>query len=288
MRGVSQNFLRLGLIFISCWLLNSCVTSPLPLSGKSFRVTRDVVYTPENWPIVLRADVYQPSSTSPAPAVLLVHGGAWRGKDGRWQMNSIAKQLARRGYPVVNVTYRIAPQNQYPAQLDDMREAIRWIRKNAEIYHIDPDRIATFGYSAGGHLAALVALKDEQAHIKAIVAGGTPFDLTFYPGGDLIPAFLGGRKDEIPEVFRDASPLYHVKKNSPPIFIYQARRDHLVPPEHALRMQAAYARYGPAPQIHWLPGGHISGFFLSGKVVDQAIDFLDRTLPGTPSTSSAF
>ncbi|MFT4175041.1 MAG: alpha/beta hydrolase [Luteolibacter sp.] len=280
---VSRASLKLIRLGIACALLNACVSpiGPPSLSGERFRVARDVVYTPENWPTALRADVYRARSPSPAPAVLLIHGGAWRGGDGRWLMNGIARKLARRGYVVVNVTYRTVPGYRYPAPLDDMREAIRWMRERADLYGIDPDRIATFGYSAGGHLAAQVALNDpsREARVRAIVAGGAPFDLTFYPGGDLLPAFLGSTKEEIPEVFLDASPLYHVGKNNPPIFIYHATRDRLVPPDHALRMQAAYARYGEKPKIHWLPArGHISGFFLSESTVDEAIDFLDRAL----------
>lgn len=196
-------------------------------------------------------------------------------------MRSIARQLAGRGYVVVNATYRTTPQFRYPAPLEDMRQAIFWMRANAGTYHIDPQRIATFGYSAGGHLASLVALKDEnhKAHVKAIVAGGAPFDLKLYPGGDLVPAFLGGTQSQVPEKFRDASPLYHVGKNSPPIFIYQATEDKLVPPEHALRMQAAYARAGKPTGIYWIPKrGHIDGFFFSNHAVDAAIDFLDRTM----------
>ena len=196
-------------------------------------------------------------------------------------MRWIARRLASRGYVVMNVTYRTTPKFSYPAPLEDMHQAIFWMRANAGTYHIDPQRIATFGYSAGGHLASLVALKDENhmANVKAIVAGGAPFDLKLYPGGDLVPAFLGGTQSEVPEKFRDASPLYHVEKNSPSIFIYQAAEDKLVPPEHALRMQAAYERIGKPTGIYWIPKrGHVDGFFFSNHAVDAAIGFLNRTM----------
>jgi len=255
-----------------------------PSAGPSkvrYTVQKNIVYTPPDWQSSLKADVYVPASTSPVPAVLLIHGGGWKGGDGRWQMRWIARRLAARGYVVMNATYRTTPQFRYPTPLEDMRQAIVWMRTNSSTYHIDPQRIATFGYSAGGHLASLVALKDENhtARVKAIVAGGAPFDLKLYPGGDLVPAFLGGTQSQVPEKFRDASPLYHVGKNSPPIFIYHAAEDKLVQPDHALRMQAAYARIGKPTGIYWIPKrGHIDGFFFSGHAVDAAIDFLDRTM----------
>lgn len=283
LRAPLQFLLKICLLGMAFPFLNSCCSSSGPPSvpRKKFSSTRDVVYTPANWPVALRADVYRPEIGHPAPGVLLIHGGGWKGGDGRWQMTGIAKKLARHGYVVVNATYRTTPEFHYPAPLDDMREAIFWMRKQAASQGIDPARIATFGYSAGGHLAELVALKDEkhQARVKAIVAGGAPSDLTLYPGGDLVPAFLGGTQSEVPKIFKDASPVNHVSADSPPIFLFHASQDQLVPPEHALRMQAAYARYGKPPEIHWIPGrGHIGGFLFSGKAVDQAIGFLDQNL----------
>ena len=195
-------------------------------------------------------------------------------------MNFIARKLVKRGYVVMNVTYRGTPDFQYPAPVDDLREAIRWMRSHSEMYGIDRKKIATFGYSAGGHLAALVALQDQnRTNIQAIVAGGGPFDLTLYPGGDLVPAFLGGTRSKIPGKFREASPVNYVSKGSPPIFIYHGSADKLVPPEHAQRMQAAYQKQGFKTDIHWIDGrSHIGAFIVSGPTLDRAIDFLDRVM----------
>lgn len=269
-RGLA--LLGLSLAFGSCAVRSA---------GAAARVEKDVVYTPPSWPKPLLADVYQPRGRGPFPAVLLIHGGGWKTADGRWQMKSIARKLARHGYVVVNVSYRGTPEFQYPAPLEDLREALRWMRINAPARRIDPERIATFGYSAGGHLAALVALKDApaEAQPKVIVAGGGPFDLTLYPGGDLVPALLGGTQSTVPERFRDASPVNHVRDDSPPIFLYHGSADKLVPPEHARRMQAEYQRHGVKNEIRWLPGrSHLTAFVFSGSAVDDAIRFLDRTL----------
>jgi len=186
----------------------------------------------------------------------------------------------KRGYVVVNATYRSIPAYEYPAPLEDLREALRWMEKNAGEYGIDTTRMATFGYSAGGYLASLVALTDGsgETRVKAIVAGGAPSDLVFYAGGKLVPDYLGGDLYEVPERFWEASPTNHVTRKSPPIFIYQGTDDSLVRPEHALLMEWVYQRAGAKCELQWLPGrGHVGGF-LSGSTVDEAIDFLDREL----------
>ncbi|MES2920425.1 MAG: alpha/beta hydrolase [Verrucomicrobiota bacterium] len=242
-------------------------------------ITRNIIYTPGNWPEPVLGDLYRPRATQPAPAVLLVHGGGWTGKDGRWQMTSIARKLAKRGYVVLNVTYRLAPRWTYPAPVEDLQAAVKWLRAHAAENGIDPGRIATFGYSAGGYLAYLTGMTEgpESSHIRAIVAGGAPSDLTFYAGGDLVPQFLGGTQQEIPQRFKEASPVNHVTDHSPPIFIYQGTDDRLVRPEHALAMIAALQKHRVPHETYWIEGrDHIAAFLLPAGSVDAAIDFLDR------------
>ncbi len=252
-----------------------------PSSRNDYTVTRDIVYTPKNWPEPVMGDLYRPKVASPAPAVLLIHGGGWTGKDSRWQMRPIAGKLARKGYVVLNVTYRLAPRWIYPAPVEDMREAVKWLRVHAAEQGIDPTRIATFGYSAGGHLAAMTGLMEgpENSHIKAIVAGGAPSDLTFYPGGDLVPQFLGGNIKKIPERFKEASPVNYVTKHSPPMFIYHGTDDHLVPPEHARAMISALERNHVFHETYWVEGrDHVATFLLPAGAVNAAIAFLDRQM----------
>jgi acetyl esterase/lipase len=246
-----------------------------------YTVTRNLVYTPAHWPAPVMGDFYRPHGTKPAPAVLLIHGGGWSGEDGRWQMDPIAARLARRGYAVLNVTYRLAPRWIYPAPVEDLQEAVKWLRANAAGRGIDPDRIAAFGYSAGGYLAAMTGLIEgpEDSRLRAIVTGGAPSDLTFYPGGDLVPQFLGGTQQEIPLRFREASPVNYVTPASPPMFIYQGTGDQLVQPEHALAMIAALKRNGVAHETFWIHHrDHIATFLLPGGSVDAAIRFLDREM----------
>lgn len=248
---------------------------------KGYTITRNLVYTPKDWPVPVKGDLYRPQIPSPAPAVLLMHGGGWTGTDGRWQMNSIARKLVLRGYVVLNVTYRLAPRWTYPAPVEDLQEAVKWMRANAVEQGIDPQRIAAFGYSAGGYLAALTALIEgpEHSHIRAIVAGGAPSDLTFYAGGDLVPQFLGGTLEQIPKRFREASPVNYVTGESPPMFLYHGTDDRLVRPEHPLAMIAELEKNRVRHEVYWINGrGHIAAFLLPGGSVDAAIDFMDREM----------
>lgn len=277
MRRLLGKLAGAGVVTLLCGCVPP-VAVPLP---RGVERRQNVVYTPPTWPVPLSADVfYLPQGGRPAPAVLLVHGGSWKAHGARWSMNGIARKLAARGYVVVNVTYRGVPEDRYPAPVEDLREAIRWMRRNAVAYGIDPRRIATYGFSAGGHLAAQVSLLDGNPEkVVAIVAGSAPFDLMLYPGGDIVPKFLGGTRDKNPGLFREASPVNHVTRLSPPIFIYQGTDDDLVQPEHAVRMQAAYRRVGMDPEIHWMEGrSHVDGFLLPGRRVDEAIDFLDAIM----------
>lgn len=281
---------RLSLSFFmpSVLLLAGCV-NPVGLADHrqstsvkdGYTVTRNLVYTPDDWPEPVFGDLYRPRSTRPAPAVLLVHGGGWTGKDGRWQMNPIAGKLAKRGYVVLNATYRLAPRWTYPAPVEDLREAVKWLRAHAAEHGIDPGRIATFGYSAGGYLAELTGLTEgaESSCIRAIVAGGAPSDLTFYPGGDLVPQFLGGTQQEIPQRFHDASPVNYVTVNSPPMFLYHGTGDQLVRTEHPLAMIAELEKHRVPYETYWIEGrDHIGAFLWPDGSVDEAIDFLDRQM----------
>lgn len=244
-----------------------------------YTVTRNLIFTPDGWPEKVPGDLYRPSmKTSLSPAVLLIHGGGWTGGDGRWQMESIARQLAKRGYVVLNVTYRLAPKYTFPAPLEDMQEALKWMRQHAAEYGIDTERMATFGYSAGGYLADFAGLTGpESKWVKAIVAGGAPTDLTYYAGGDLVPQFVGGSLQQMPEKFHAASPVNYVTPDSPPMFLYHGTKDELVRLEHPRAMIAELQRNGVHYETYWVEGrGHIPTFLLPADAVNQAIAFLDR------------
>lgn len=248
-------------------------------SRHAYSVERNQVYTPEGWPQVLRADVYRPSAEGRRPAVLLIHGGGWEVPDRRHQMESIARRLAERGYVVVNATYRLAPAHQHPAPVEDLQQALSWMRERSAALSIDPARVATFGYSAGGHLAAL--LGSQVPTVRAVVAGGAPTDLGKWRSGRLVVQYLGGARDDMPARYAAASPVAQIKPGHPPVFLYHGQADDLVPVDHSLDYKAALDRAGVRNELFLTRGlGHITAFLLDGPAVEAAIGFLDRELRG--------
>ena len=134
-------------------------------------------------------DVYEPRSDSGRanrPAILAIHGGAWRGGDKAWGAQ-FANELCPFGYVVFSINYRLAgrPGGTWPAQIEDVQKALRYIRANAERFRIDPDRIASLGMSAGGHLATMVALRDDptslDGRVKVAINLDGEHDMTMPP-----------------------------------------------------------------------------------------------------------
>lgn len=258
---------------------------PAPVHS-GYTIARDVGFTPTDWPQRLLADVYRPAGAGPFPSVLLLHGGAWKRGD-REQVEHTAERLAARGFLVVNATYRFVPQHVWPAQLHDAQQALRWMRSaDGAAQGVDAARIATFGYSAGGHLAALLGATADDPRsgtpalaVKAVVAGGTPADLPVFCDGRLVPALIGKPCSAGLQAYRDASPIHHVSAGDPPVFVYHAGLDLLVPVRHAEAYKAVLDRAGVTNEFFVIRGhGHISAHFFDGAAIDAAIDFLDRYL----------
>lgn len=258
---------------------------PAPVHAR-YVVEHDVAFTPASWAKPLLADIYRPEGPGPFPSVLLIHGGAWKRGD-RSQVESLAERIAERGYLVMNTTYRLVPEYTWPAQFEDVQQALRWMRTHEGAARgIDPARIGTFGYSAGGHLAALLGGTADEPRwagqdlaVKAVVAGGTPSDLPAFRDGELVPAFMGVPYAENPQPYVDASPLSHVSVGDPPVFIYHAGLDMLVPIDQAERYKAALDAAGVSNEYFIIRGReHVTAFFMDGAAVDAALAFLDRRL----------
>ncbi len=213
---------------------------PLPPSLDA-SVTKDIPYaTVAGKPLLL--DIYDPgdASTDPRPAVVLIHGGAWSSYD-KSTMHGMGMFLARCGFVGFSVDYRLfnGKENLWPAQLDDVQRAVRWIRAHAGKYNIDPDRIGAFGHSAGAQLAALLGMEDTRdnsdpalakysSRVEAVVdvSGPTDFTANHDPDGDaFLSAFFGGDYPQRAQVWQDASPVFHVAKNDAPFLIVHGTHD---------------------------------------------------------------
>ena len=132
-------------------LLAVCFAPMAPDSGEAdFEIRKNIVYS-KVADRELLLDAWVPKDDTLHAAVLVVHGGAWRSGD-RKQLGGYANALAKRGFACFAIDYRLAPNHKFPAQIDDCREAVKWIRSHAAEYKVDPDKLGAIGYSAGGHL----------------------------------------------------------------------------------------------------------------------------------------
>ncbi len=253
-----------------------------------YQLTEDIVFTPDDWDCELHGDLYlplldlEPDSKS-LPVVLLVHGGGWAENDNRYQMKKLAKPIAQEGFAVFSITYRLAPEYVFPAPVDDLLEAINWLSKNAEKYHIDMQRTAIFGYSAGGHLAELAAIRKsempENVSIRSVVAGGAPHFMRLDPDYPLVQQLMGHPWQEDVDRYRSATPVDSVTEDFPAVFVYHGAKDTLCPHPHVEKWQARLDDLSIEHTIHWVKGkGHIGTFLTPRDAVVRAIHFMKQHL----------
>jgi acetyl esterase/lipase len=215
---------------------------------------------------VLKVDLYAPRNRpGPLPAIVLIHGGGWYAgsKD---DCRGLARGFAEQGYVAITAGYRLAPANRFPAQLEDVKCAVRWLRADPERCHVDPDHIGVLGMSAGGHLALLLGLTDprdgfegdggypeQSSKVQAVVNLMGPTDLA-RPGWPaatekMLADLLGGGRDRIPAAYWTASPMAYVRPNAPPVLTIHGTMDALVPYEQAQLFHAALLQAGVPAQL---------------------------------------
>lgn len=210
-------------------------------------IDRDIEYGKVG-DLTLKLDLYRPKDRpkEPLPAVLYIHGGAWKSGDKAPAPPHILA-LARHGYAVASVNYRLTGVAPFPAQIEDCMCAVQWVRVNAARYGMDPDRIGAWGGSAGGHLVLLLGCADASSglgskdgppgistRVHAVCSWFGPADLvkaaregTGRTG--VLPSFLGGTLEEKPEAYKQASPVTHVTKDDPPVLMIHGDADDVVP-----------------------------------------------------------
>ena len=216
-------------------------------------VVRAVPFASRNG-VALTLDVYRPSTGNrPFPMLIQVYGGAWqRGSpvDNEW----FGRYFASRGFLVLAIDYRHAPQWQWPAQRDDVRDALRWSRVHAAEIGGDSNRLVVLGRSSGAQLAMVAAYSDASPSIKAVISYYGPVDLTegwrHPPKPDplhvrgLLEALLGGSPALVPDRYRDGSPITYAGKKLPPTLLIYGRRDHIVEARFGSQLSRALARAG--------------------------------------------
>lgn len=247
----------------------------------------------------MRLDLFRPEGKGRRPAVIVVHGGAWI--TGHHQMeNPFAAELARRGYVAATVEYRLSNEAKYPAQIHDLKAAVRYLRANAARYGVDPERIAAVGASSGGHLVALLGATNgikgfegdggsdgASSAVQAVVdIDGTA---TFVDPGniekekrgplDTNTRLIGATYAERPEVWREASPITHVHKGSAPTLFINSSAYR--PFQQREEMQARLRALGVASEMVVIPDTP-HPFWLFRPWFDQTVahieEFLKKTL----------
>ncbi len=253
-----------------------CAGWPAPERG-AIRVLPDVPYV-ERPSGLLALDVVAPAGGGVRAAVLVLHPGGWTG-GARQHVAGIARELAKAGFVAIAPSYRLAPEHPHPAQLEDVAEAVRFVRRHARSLGVDPDRVGAFGYSAGAHLAALLGTAPpEGARLQAVAVGGTPADLGALRPNRKTRALLGGDAVDLPDAYAAASPVSHASADDPPFLILHGRTDAMISPSQAQGLQRALSRAGVPVrvQLGWL--GHFATFLFQKGGVGEAVPFFAHWL----------
>ena len=261
-----------------------------PIEVANAAVQRDLVYKTVNG-TVLRLDLYCPENVSgPLPVIVWIHGGGWR-NGGKRKCPAVA--LVPDGYAVASIDYRLSSIAPFPAQIEDCKAAVRWLRANAATYHLDPDRIGAWGMSAGGHLAALLGTSggvpnlegsgdntQYSSRVQAVCDVAGPADLTALTNVGpkrmfAIETLLGGPLEQDQAKAIAASPIHYVSKDDPPFLIVHGEGDRVIPVEQSQRFYEALRKAGVNATLKILPVGH-QGVLMDA--VKEAEVFFDATL----------
>jgi acetyl esterase/lipase len=256
--------------------------------ARDVRVEHGVVYDERYRADVM--DVYVPDDGASArPGVMIVHGGSWR-EGGRKDHADHARRFAEAGYVAVSIDYRLVPDGAYPGMMRDVACAFARLQERADEYGLDPARIATMGYSAGGHLVSLLGVAGDELDFAqdcgaamaafppaATISGAGPQDLREWTAVGAVIDLLGDA-DEFPERYELASPITHVSASAPPLLMIHGTDDLVVPIDQSRDMRDAMREAGAEARLLELYGaGHVVG--PGGPAGDQEIPVLSVDTP---------
>jgi acetyl esterase/lipase len=234
----------------------------------------------------LHAEIASPSdATGPLPAVIYIHGGGWIGGD---YHGGPIQGLAKAGYFAASIEYRLSNEAKWPAQIEDCKLAVRWLRANAAKYNVDPNRIGVWGDSAGGHLVTcLGTMADEKQYegnggwpgvssaVQAVVDYYGPTDF-MDPGKyspqaiDLTEKLFGVPHAQNPDLWKSGSPLAYVKAGDPPMLLVHGDSDGLVPLAQSLVFDEALTKAGVPHQLVIVKNANHGFAPVGGKAIDPS------------------
>jgi acetyl esterase/lipase len=228
--------------------------TPFGLYGSSLI---DKTYcTPEDSP--QKMDIYFPASGGPWPVLVYVHGGSWMRGD-KAEAAALGNSVTEQGYALVSINYRLYPTVRFPAMIEDVKCAIRYLRANAAQFNINSNRIAAMGASAGGHLVALLGTSDpadgwdegeysdQSSRIQAaiLLAPATDFSQEFSNDDIQTLVYVAFGTNNIPA----ASPITHITSDDPPFLLIHGNRDPVIPFEQSQLMYDALQKAGVPSEL---------------------------------------
>lgn len=264
----------------------------VPQSPPAVRLYKDLAYLPNGHPRQ-KLDLYVPENRGALmPLIVWIHGGGWMGGS---KNHCPPLPWTGKGYVVASVDYRLCQDAKFPAQIEDCKAAIRWLRIHAKEYRIDPDRMAAWGDSAGGHLASLLGTAGDisdweeglpavSSRVQAVIDWYGRADLTRVstdPTRANSPSalLLGGCGKGVTELAKKASPILHVSKDDPPFLIMHGTVDSVVPLRQSQAFAGALKEAGVETRLVILSGASHGGEeFLSSEQVKIIDAFLNEHL----------
>ena len=248
-------------------------------SARTERIVAVVPYSTPAGSAPLTMDVYATSGVGRHPAVIIIHGGGFIGGSSRSGSEAYAADfLAPAGYAVFSINYRLSPAATLDQMVADVQRAVRFVRHNAALYGVDPEKIALLGGSAGGYLSNMVGVLPPSADASAADAVDRESDrvqavVTLYGLSDLgsmqplavtyLTLMLGAANGVKPDLaLRDASPIAHVTAQAPPFLLIHGDRDEAVPIAQSIAFERALRQAGARAELITIRGGpHATGLW---------------------------
>jgi len=221
------------------------------LPAHAQQVTKDIPYTagPED---PQAGDLYEPTGPGPFPVIVYIHGGSWRSGN-KSEFHALAADLAAQGYAGFSINYDLHPHS-FPTSFQEAQTAVRFLRKHAVEYHIDPNQIVIAGESAGGQIA--LESGDPSAAVSAAIIFNGAYRLS--PSFHVVARYLGVKHEKKQRVIKDASPFSQIHPGAPPFFVGHGTADHIVPYSEAqLFVHALQEQHVPVT-TYVATGGHHS------------------------------
>jgi len=280
-----------------------------PRIPESIRAELDIPYAGTDHPRQ-RLDLLipqKPQTADPLPVIVAIHGGAWRGGDKRQVIGRLIPLVASGQYAGVSVGYRLSQDAVWPAQIHDCKAAIRWIRGNAPKYNLDPKKIGVIGWSAGGHLVAMLGTagdvaelegelgdyRDQSSRVTCVVdffgpanlltIGRQPSQLQHDNADSPQGLLLGAAIHAVREKARSASPITYVTADDPPFLIVHGTQDMVVPFAQSTELRDALRAAGVAGAMITVENGGHGGF--RNPEIDRRVEaFFDWHLRGVKAS----